>query len=252
MYPETWQRGKATRFTSSDRWSYSMTDPSMAVVRLRWLSMAPLGKPVVPLVYTSHAMQSSSKSRGGSSRRRLEQVVVAGMGRADRCSIVDDDDVLDRGRSLCEERFDLREELRLHEQHACVGVVEDPGPLPRVQPVVEQREGHPGCGNAVVAVDVLREVLGEHGDAVTWPSQLAEGVGELPGGVSKLAEGDHLVVGDHGGSIGVLATVESQNLVNKHWHSSPRAPMRERLDWQVSEPAIRNGQREARSPHLNR
>ena len=44
-----------------------MTDSSIATVRLRWVSMAPFGKPVVPLVYSSHAVPSSSMSRGGSS-----------------------------------------------------------------------------------------------------------------------------------------------------------------------------------------
>ena len=49
-YPATWHSGNATRLISSGCDSYSMTDASIAAVRLRCVSMAPLGKPVVPLV----------------------------------------------------------------------------------------------------------------------------------------------------------------------------------------------------------
>ena len=49
-YPETWHSGKAMRLRSSGCGSYSMTDSSIAAVRLRCESMAPFGKPVVPLV----------------------------------------------------------------------------------------------------------------------------------------------------------------------------------------------------------
>ena len=42
--------GRRSRFRSSGIGWYSTTDSITAVVRLRWVSMAPFGKPVVPLV----------------------------------------------------------------------------------------------------------------------------------------------------------------------------------------------------------
>ena len=50
MYPATWHSGNAIRVRSLGLGWYSITDSSAAATRLRWVSIAPFGNPVVPLV----------------------------------------------------------------------------------------------------------------------------------------------------------------------------------------------------------
>ena len=48
--PNTWNSGSATSTTSSGRTSPSSTQISAFISRLEWVSIAPLGRPVVPEV----------------------------------------------------------------------------------------------------------------------------------------------------------------------------------------------------------
>ena len=130
-------------------------------------------------------------------RGRADDVAVRRVGRRDRRAVVDHHDVLD-GRCLAEHRLDLLQVLGLHEQDARFGVVQDPRPLLGVQAVVEEREGHAGGRHAVVALDVLGQVLGEDPDPVAGCGELAHRVGDSPRRVAQLAERDRAVAGDDG------------------------------------------------------
>ena len=95
--------------------------------------------------------------------------------------------MLHRG-DVAEQWLDVLEVLLLDDQHAGLGVVEDPHPLLGVEPVVEERQRHPGRWNPVVALDVLGDVLGEDSDAVAGLGELEHRVGDPPRGVAQLAE----------------------------------------------------------------
>ena len=104
-----------------------------------------------------------------------------GIGRiAGRAGVPDHDDMLDCGH-LGQEWRDQFKELGLHQQNPCFGVAEDPRPFTWVEPVVEERQRHSRGGNAVVALDVFRKVLGQDGDAVARAGNLAHGIGDAPG-----------------------------------------------------------------------
>ena len=112
----------------------------------------------------------------------------------------DDDHVLD-GRDVGQHRFDLLDVLAVDQQDARFGVVEDVRPLLGVEPVVQEGERHPGRGDAVVRLDVLRHVLGEDADAVALARHAEERVREPERPLVQAAEADLASVDDERGAV---------------------------------------------------
>jgi hypothetical protein len=83
--------------------------------------------------------------------------------------VPDDDDVL-KARDAGEDRFEIGEVGLFHQDGAGLGVRQYPGPLPGIEPVVEQREHEPGRRHSVERLDVLWHVLRQDAHAVSRPA----------------------------------------------------------------------------------
>ena len=159
-------------------------------------------------------MSSSSTSTGGllacaAPTKSSYELETAFAGPAD------DDDVLDRA-DVAEHGLDLREVVAVDEQDPCLGVVQDPGPLLRVEPVVQERERHAGGGHAVVGLDVLRDVLREDADPVALARDAEQGVREPKHALVEGAEADLAVVDDERRATGRLLRVQPDDVSEKH------------------------------------
>ena len=148
-------------------------------------------------------------------RRRPDDVGVARKATGSARVVADHDHVLHR-RDVAEQWLDVFEVLLLDDQHACLGVVEDPHPLLGVEPVVEERECHPGRGNAVVALDVLGDVLGEDSHTVAGRGEIEHRVGDPPRGVAQLAERHGSLTSDDRRARRRLAPVQSDDVTQQH------------------------------------
>ena len=66
LLPPTWKSGMATMFTQSAVKAKAAEAAAVWASRLRWVSMAPLGKPVVPEVYSCRKQSSGPARCSGS------------------------------------------------------------------------------------------------------------------------------------------------------------------------------------------
>ena len=66
LLPPTWKSGMATMFTQSPVKAKAAEAAAVWASRLRWVSMAPLGKPVVPEVYSCRKQSSGPARCSGS------------------------------------------------------------------------------------------------------------------------------------------------------------------------------------------
>ena len=124
--------------------------------------------------------------------RRREQRFVrrrAGQRRRIRGPVVHHDVALD-GAELGGDRLQQRHEIRVHQQDAVLGVIDDVGQVRRRQTQVQGVQHRPDAGHREIRFQVAVMVPGERGDPIALPH--AEGVertGELPGALSVLAVG---------------------------------------------------------------
>jgi hypothetical protein len=119
----------------------------------------------------------------------------------------DDDEALDAG-SLAAERFRLRAELGLEEQHGRRGVGDDLRQLLRRQaPVQRDRDETCELGGAH-RLEILQTVLRQHGKARLALQAIGrERVGEPAGAGGECGEGDAPLLEHHGGLARKIARV---------------------------------------------
>jgi hypothetical protein len=127
----------------------------------------------------------------------------------------DHHDVLDR-RDRGQLRADLLEERLLDDEHPRLGVAEDPRPFLGVQPVVQERQRHPGCRHPVVALHELGHVLRQDRHPVTRRGQSQQTVGETVDVLVELAVGDLAVAVDESRPARLLTGVEADDVREQH------------------------------------
>ena len=166
--PRMWNHGATARVTS-----WSSTARARAIWRLtvtswRWVSMTPLGSPVVPLEYGSRATESQSIVRHGASAR-LASSSASGH-RAGGLAEHDDPAHPERPGPLGE--------LGHRDEHRGAGVAELGGDLVVAPRRVDAGDGRAEPHRRQRARGDRRHVRRPHGEAVAWP----EAVGVQPGG----------------------------------------------------------------------
>ena len=145
---------------------------------------------------------------------RFERLVSEPGSRSGRVT-ADDHDPFE-GFDLLQHRFDHREEVVLHDQHPRAGVGQDPRPLPRVQPVVQQGQDQSGAGDAVLALDVFRDVAGQDRHPVAGFRDLAETPGELRRCSSQFGERDGAFLEHHCGLFRPVGGAVVDDLMDRH------------------------------------
>jgi hypothetical protein len=82
--------------------------------------------------------------------------------------------------------------------------------------VIDERQDHPRHGDAVVRLDVLGQVLRQHGNPGAGLGDGAQGGGEVLAAPEQLLVGRSAPVADHGGPVGRSGRREPHDVADEH------------------------------------